>query len=319
MEKKDERIRVATLGRIMTAMGLFGALAVIALRVWFSPAMRDVETGRFTGSASVMIVTLLLLGGLVAIVFVARGGPRQEIEGKPSLILSVLVLAVGAAMALTGVADIWQALRSDDAAMLAEANRLTYILGWLQHIFCALGGAALVRLGLLLASENATRRGMAQWSLLAPVLWMWVVLANYVMSADSLVRPQDGFFTLMTYVMELLFLFYFARYMAGVGKVGSITLLMFSAGTVVFSISTPLVKLIMYMLWQDGEAYIAAGATGVLDLAVGLLALVVCITLCQSLSVPIEQPKEEEEVVDWLAGRSSDSDLIEEVEKNEEA
>ena len=98
----------------------------------------------------------------------------------------------------------------------------------------------------------------------------------------------------------MLFLFYFARYIAGVGKVGFGTLLFFSSGASLFALSAPLVRLCFMYVLPDMEAYLASGAAGPLDLAVGLLATVVSITLCQSLSaVPMEEKEEEPE---WSDG-----------------
>lgn len=320
MNRKNPRSRLATMGRLMTALSVLGAALAVVLRVWVSPSQRDVDTGLFVSNTPVMILMLLVLGGLAAVVFVSRGGVRQEIKGKPALVLAVTLLAVGAAMVFTGGADIIDSFRLLKSVVPATDSRLATILQWGQQIFCLLGGAALVRLGLVLASEGSTRRGIAQWSVLAPVLWVWLTLANYEMSYASMVRFSDGFFTLMTYIMELLFLLYFARYVAGVGKVGSSTLLFFSCGAALFAISTPAVQLLMYLL-RDSEEYAAAGSTGVLDMAIGLLALVVSITLCRSLSTHVEEtsdPSEEEEKVEWPTDDDSAVELIEEVEDDSE-
>lgn len=316
MNRKDPRSRTAAMGWIMTAVSLLSALLVVALRVWVKPAMRDADTGLFSTNKTVMILMLVMLGILAAIVFVARGGTRQEIQGKSSLILAVMAIAVGAALAFTGVADIWTALRAD--ALPTDGVQLNNFLGWMQRICGLLSGVALAHFGLALASEGSTRRGMAQWSLLAPVLWMWLVLAGYVMSYNSMVRPVDGFFTLMAYISELLFLLYFARYMAGVGKIGSVTMLLFSCSATLFAVSTPAVKLLLSLMGDYAE-YTAAGPTGILDLAIGLLALVVSITLCQSLSAPVEEPKEEEESVAWSSEQEAEVELIESVAEEDEA
>lgn len=318
MNRKDPCSRMAAMGRIMTAVGLLGALLVVALRVWIKPAMRDTDTGLFSTNKTVMILMLVMLGILAAIVFVVRGGTRREIQGKPSLILAVMTIAVGAALAFTGVADVWTALRDSAVALPTTGVQLPNLLAWMQRICGLLSGVALVRFGLLLASEGSTRRGMAQWSLLAPVLWMWLVLAGYVMSYNSMVRPVDGFFTLMAYVSELLFLLYFARYMAGVGKVGSVTMLLFSCSATLFAVSTPAVKLLLSFMGDHAE-YTAAGPTGMLDLAIGLLALVVSVTLCQSLSTPVEKPAEEEESVSWSSEQEAEVELIESVAEEDEA
>lgn len=307
--------RVNIVARVMMALGLLGAAAVVVLRVWVSPSERDIDTGLFSTNLPVialMLILLLLLGGGV---FITRGGMRQEITGKPSLTLAIALLAAGSAMTLFAVAEILARLGVIPfytvTSAASEAETLVgVLLPQLQSVFCLLGGVVLIRLGLMLASEGATRRGMIRWGLLAPVLWMWLTLANYEMSYASMVRLSDGFFTLGMYIMEMLFLLYFARYIAGVGKVGFGTMLFFSAGTTLFALSAPLVRLAMYLL-QDGEAYAAAGAAGLLDLMVGLLALAVSTTLYQSLSaVPVVEKEEEPE---WLEGGDSVAvvDLIE--------
>ena len=306
--------RMNLVARIMAGLGSLGALAVVALRVWVSPSQRDIDTGLFSTNLPVIGLLLFLLLMLGCGVFITRGGFRQEIVGKSSLALAVTLLTAGTAMVLFAAAELLARFGVITfytvTAVDPEAATLVKVLPWLQTAFCLLGGVAFVRLGLMLASEGATRRGMARWSLLTPVLWMWLVLANYEMSYASMVRLSDGFFTLGMYIMEMLFLFYFARYVSGVGRVGFGTMLFFSAGTALFAVSGPLVRLGMYLL-QDGEAYVAAGAAGPLDLLVGLLAVVVSITLCQSLSVvPEEEPDENPE---WSDGPDSVSvvDLIE--------
>lgn len=283
--------RLGIMARLMAGVGCLGAVALVLLRVWVMPAQRDIDTGLFAPNVFVIVLSCVMLAVLGALVFIMRGGPRREIVGKPSLVLSVVLLVVGAIMVLMGGLDLWTAFRTpsyDDVSVIVRA------LPWLQTVFCVLGGLALAMLGLRLASEGGIRRGMAQWSLLLPVLWSWFVLANYEMSPDSMVRVTDGgFFTLAMYIMEMLFLFRFTSYVAGVGRNGVGSVLFFSAGATVFALSNPLVSLLMYLL-QDVEAASAAGAGGLVDLAVGVLALTVTITLCQSLSAPVEEEASEE-------------------------
>ena len=150
---------------------------------------------------------------------------------------------------------------------------------------------------------------------------MWLVLANYEMSYASMVRFSDGFFTLMTYIMEMLFLFRFAGYVAGVGRNGVGSVLFFSAGATVFALSAPLVRLMLY-LQQDLEAASAAGAIGLTDLAVGVLALTVSVTLCQSLSASVkeEPPAKAEDGEVWEEPSEALLDIafIEETDGEEE-
>ena len=248
-----------------------------------------------------------------------RSRARSEITGKPSLALAVVLLVVGVAMVLYSG---WDVLTRVTTISYEEASLIAKVLPWLQIVFCLLGGVAFVLLGMRIASEGGTRRGMAQWSLLAPVMWLWLVLANYEMSPNSMVRVTDGgFFTLAMYIMEMLVLLRCACYIAGIGQVNVGSMLFFSAGTVVFSVSTPVVRLLMYLL-QDVEASSSAGAAGPLDLAVGLLALTVSITLCQSMSdAPAEEVSVEDDGVVWeeTPDELPEVELIEEIDPEEDS
>ena len=160
------------------------------------------------------------------------------------------------------------------------------ILQLLEVLFGLLSGVAFVRMGLTLLSEGATRRGMAQWGALAPVLWMWFRLASYEASFASTVRVSNGFFYFVMFILELLFLFRLARYVSGVGEVSANSLLFHAMSTALFALSAPIVRLSMYLL-QDSEAYQAAQQAGVTDFAVGVLALTVGISLVHSVAHPV--------------------------------
>lgn len=295
-------------GWMMAALGLLGAGAVVVLRVWLMPALRDNDTGLFTSNNVVIILTLLMVVALAVLAILMRGTPGEEKADKGSLLLAMVALVAGVAFLFNGALDIWSVLRTDN--MPADTARLLPILQWLQRVFCLLSGAALIHLGLLLASDKPT--GMAQWSLLAPVVWMWLLLANYEMNAASMVRLTSGYFTLMTYIAELLFLFYFARYIAGVGKVGDGMMLLFSSAASLFAISTPVVQIVTHLM-QDSAAYEAAGVADnmALDLVVGLLALTVSITLCQRFSAALAEESEGKEDVMESLGLISFADKAE--------
>ena len=300
----------------MVALGGLGALLVVVLRVWIVPAQRDMDTGLFTSNMLVVGLMLVLLAAMGAVMFLMRDHSRREITGNPALALSTVLLIVGGAMSLHGVVELLArfgmvTFYSVGQQWIGEEISLAQvILPWVQTVLSIGGGIAFVLCGLNVASEGGTRRGITKLSLLVPVLWMWFVLANYMITYVSMVRITEGFFTVAAYVMELLFLFHLASYMAGVGKRAVGSLFFFSCGAALFALSAPLVRLLLHLL-QDVEAASAAGAAGPLDLAVGVLALTVSITLCQSLSFsPVSVS--EEETVDWDDSEEviSEADLI---------
>ena len=299
-ERRNTMKRKMIIGWIMAAIGLLGAVVTVVLRVWLMPAQRDNDTGLFSTNNVVIILTLVLVVALAVLALLMRSVPRDKLEGKSSLFLALVVLVAGVTFVFTGALDIWSAVRADTLPM--ESSRLTVILQWLQRIFCLLSGVALARFGLQLTSDDTEQQPITQWSLLAPVIWMWLLLVNYEMNSASMVRLTSGYFTLMTYIAELLFLFYFARYMAGVGKVGVGMMLLFSSGAALFALSTPAVQIITHLM-GDSAAFEAAGTADDLGLhlMVGLLAVTMSVTLCQRLSaVSAAESKAAEETMEDL-------------------
>ncbi|MBQ9859677.1 MAG: hypothetical protein IJO76_03250 [Clostridia bacterium] len=274
--------------------------AAVLLRGWLLPSLRDGETGLF---ASGGVAVMLLLLGLVALAVLAFLGkePRVEITGKGGLWLAISLLIGGGLLLVSDLWEcwVWLAMGELPPPQAADDTVLGIVALILQLLCGFLGSLALVRLGLVLLSEGATRRGMAAWSGLAPVLWMWFRLARYEMSYISAVRLSQSFFDVMMFVLELLFLFKLARYTAGAGKVNAGSLQFLACSTAVFSLSGPLVRLAMYFV-GDAEAFLASRLAGLPDVAVGLVALAIAFALpvgestVQSVSAPEEEESETE-------------------------
>jgi len=136
-------------------------------------------------------------------------------------------------------------------------------------------------------------------------------LVNYEMSYNSLARLEDGFFGFGMLVVELLFLFKFARYIAGVGIVRSGFMVFYAASTALFSLSAALVSVYFYLV-NDGMSVTAHSLTCPADFAVGALALVVGITHLygeEPIQVEeIELPEEEFAGEDLIMSSSDDDD-----------
>lgn len=271
---------------VMLLVAGVGTLAVLAMRIWWMPAVRDWETGLFSPNYWVIGVMLLCLVALVVMGCLC-GPDRREITGRPALALGVSLLVAGVALAagealplLDTVPTMWDALSLLSYVDVKEANLLPILLELLQSLAGLAGGGALVLLGMRLFSEGGVRRGIAQWSALLPVLWMWLRLINYEMSYSSMVRLEDSFFGFVMLLMEMWFLFKLARYVAGVGRTPMGGLLACSCGTALFALTAPVVRLCMYLL-QDFASYEASLAT-VSDFAVGLLAAAVALTMALS-------------------------------------
>lgn len=271
---------------VMLLVAGVGTLAVLALRIWWAPAVRDWETGLFSPNYLVIGVMLLCL---VALVVMGRlcGPDRREITGRPSLALGIVLLVAGVILAagevltlLDSVPAVQDALARLSYTNAKEAELFPTILKSLQGVAGLVGGGTLVLLGMRLFSEGGVRRGIAQWSALLPVLWTWLRLINYEMSYSSMVRLEDSFFGFVMLLMEMWFLFKLARYVAGVGRVSMGTLLACSSATALFALTAPVVRLCQYLL-QDFASYEVSLATAS-DFAMGLLAAAVALTLALS-------------------------------------
>lgn len=247
---------------------------VVLLRVWLLPAAADWQTGLFT--SNYWVIGLMVAALVALMVFNYLSGPiRREIVGSAAVAVGLASLVCGVVMAAFGVLDLldFYGITAGFAAVPERA-----VLPTLEYVFCLLGGVALIRLGLALMSEGATRRGIAQWSVLAPVLWAWCRLIGYEMSYASMVRIEDNFFGFVMLIVEMLFLFRLARYASGIGRVGAGSLMFHAMATAIFALSGPLTRVGMYLL-QDNLAYDAYNLAGPVDMAVGVLALAVGIAL----------------------------------------
>lgn len=269
------------LARIMMAIGGLGALMTVALRVWLTPGVISSTTGVLDSPWTVMSFMLLCLAGLAVLSFFTRG-IRREVSGGPCVALAATMLVSAVALAIGEVDDLVNAWSNGETLLIIQG-----VLG----VFSA---AALVLLGWRLLAEGSTRRGMSQWSLLFPVLWMWLRIVNYEMSYASLARLEDSFFGFAMLVFELMFLFKLARYTAGVGQIRTGSMFFYSAATALFTLSGSIVKMAMYLM-NDGMSVQAYDLAGVADFAVGMLALMVGITyLWGTEPEPVDEPSEEE-------------------------
>lgn len=258
----------------MVVLGCGVTAAVIAMRLWLLPAAADWQTGLFTSNYWVIGLMLAALIAFGVLSYLA-GPVRREIVGTPAAVTALASMLLGLVMMGSGGLELLRMYGVLEGGHISEVGPT---LPTLEHAFCLLGGAAMIRLGLAMLSEGGTRRGIAQWSILAPVLWTWFRLIGYEMSYASMVRIEDNFFGFVMLVVEMLFLFRLARYASGIGRVSAGSLMFHAMATTLFAVSGPLVRLGMYLL-QDHMAYDAYHLAGPLDIAVGIFALVVGVSL----------------------------------------
>jgi len=267
--------------RIMTWIAVGVAAALVLLRVWLLPSVRDWETGLFSPNHYVMMLTVLGLAAMAVLGYLA-GGPRYEIGGVGGRMTALASLVCGLTMLVTDAIEGYGSMLNLQAvAQLEGQPLLTAVMPVLKNVFGVLGGIALIVLAMRLLSEGVTRRGIAQWSVLMPVAWMWLRLVNYEISYASMVRLSDSFYGLLMIIFELLFLFKLARYASGVGKMRTGVMAFYALATAALSLSAPLVRLVMYLM-GDNAAYEAHHLAGPADFALGLVALAMGVALLEA-------------------------------------
>ena len=289
----------------MAWLSVVATVATVALRSWLLPTLRDGDTGLFASGTAVIALLVAVLVALAVLGYLGRGN-RREVVSPASMWVSVSLLLGGGLVLVSSLWDVWQwvSLETLPAPVASADSTLGLVAAALQVALGTLGGGVLVCLGLELLSEGSTRRGMAGWSMLMPVLYLWVRLARYEMSYVSAVRLSQSFYDVLMFVLELLFLFALARYITGAGKVGAGRMQFLSCATAVFALSAPLVRLVMYLI-GDTAAYAADVSVGLVDVGVGILALVLAFALpCGAVEVQVSvfaEESSEEFVEDCLS------------------
>ena len=267
--------------RVMTWIAIGITVAVFALRAWLLPSVRDWETGLFTPNNYVMIFTAVGLLAMAVLGYLAAG-TRHEIDGVGCRMMALALLLCGVVMIATeGFAGYGSMLNLRDVAQVEGQPLLTASLLVAQNVFGVLGGIAFIVLGMRMLSEGVTRRGIAQWSALLPVVWVWLRLVNYEVSYASMVRLSDSFFGLLMVIFELVFVFKLARYVSGVGRMRTGVMAFYALATAVFALSAPAVRLIMFLM-GDSTAFEAHDLAGVSDFTVGLVALAMGVSLLKA-------------------------------------
>ncbi|MBR5524519.1 MAG: hypothetical protein IKU51_04560 [Clostridia bacterium] len=271
----------------MIWIGAGVSAAVVVLRLWLLPAVADWQTGMFASNYWVIGFMVAALIALAALRYLA--GPfRREIHGPAAVVMAIAALFTGAVLAVMSVLELFRILGGGVVLFDGSEESATSLLSILEHGFGVLGGAALIRFGWALLTEGATRRGIAQWSILAPVLWALVRLVGYEMSYASMVRIEDNFFGFIMLIVELLFLFRLARFASGIGRVSAGSLMGHAMATAIFAISGPVTRVGMYLL-QDHQAFAAYQLAGPTDLTIGVFALVVGIALLSGEDIGVQE------------------------------
>lgn len=248
----------------------------VLLRVLLLPLLYDGETGRFqTNYAAIAVAAVTVLG----LVYLARRTyrPRVDIACDRSLVTALTAIGAGVVIGVWTGYHVFQWLLDGVMPLPVQVRvtTLTLVLLYAMFSFGLLGAIGLIVWGFQVAAESCTRRGMASWWMLAPVMWAWFRLVWFEMSYSNSVGWSEKFFDFLMVIAQLLFLFKFARFASGIGKVTTGDMLVYGMTTVLFSLSGAFTRVILYF-YGGAQAHAISRLAGIADFAIGVFALVLC-------------------------------------------
>ena len=262
--------------RAMLILGGVMTVVTVLLRVLLLPLLHDGETGRFqTNYVAIAVAAVTVL----ALVYLARHTYRPRVDIAPDHSLFTAVAAIGAGAVLgiwTGYHAVqWLLDGIMPLPVQVRVTTLTLVLLYAMFAFGLLGAIGMIVWGFQVAAESGTRRGMASWWMLAPVMWAWFRLVWFEMAYSNSVGWTEKFFDFLMVIAQLLFLFKFARFASGIGKVTTGGMLAYGMVTVLFSLSGALTRVILYF-YGGAQAHAASRLAGIADFAIGAFAFAFC-------------------------------------------
>ncbi len=289
------RKRLSWLPMTMTAAALLLTVAIFSLRVLLMPSLRDADTGRFVMNIPALAV---LVGGLLLLLVAAFCLPRVRVDVGEAQALSVSTVMILTGVVL-GIVNVYDAVcwviggELPPPAQMQEST-LTMIVLVGMLVFGVVGAVSLICFGLEIAAQGGTHVGMRGFSVLTPVIWVWLRLAWYEMSYATSIGWSERVYDFLTVIFLMLFLFKLARFATGIGKADVGMLLFYALATAVLTLSGVFTRIGLYFT-VDAEAYHVGVLVGVADAFFGILALLLAWALvwaCRALPVPT-QPQDD--------------------------
>lgn len=265
-----------------------------AMRLLTLPQVQAEAVGE--AGISIWLLLALTAGAAVLIVLACCSRlPLRPVEGEHATPLGVVTVIAGAVLFvdtvmamvrlnLTGVTP------PPNTQILNQADRVTL---WLTLVFGFLGGVWLMALGIRWARRSPLTL-VERVGALAPVLWMWCRLARYELSYASATNAKRSFYDFFMLIFLMLFLLAMARYAADVAPPSPKSMRAYAAVAAMVGISSPLTRLGMHLL-GDVESFNASQLAGVVDFAIGLLALGMTVYLFHERATDDPDADEEED------------------------
>lgn len=279
-----------SINKVTVWVTLLFTVAATALRLFTLPQVQAEAVGE-AGISIWLLMALAAGAAVLAVIAFVNRSPLTPVEGERAVPLGIVTAVAGAVLFvdilmamvrlnLTGVTP------PPNSQILNDADR---VMLWLTLVFGFLAGVWLMALGIRWARHSPLTL-VERLGALTPVLWIWCRLARYELSYASATNAKRSFYDFFMLIFLMLFLLAFARYAADVAPPSAKAMRAYSSIAAMVGISSPLTRLGMHLL-GDVESYNASQLAGVVDLAIGLLALGLTVYLCRD----AEQPDDEDD------------------------
>lgn len=204
--------------RFQAACVVAGPLAVLLAIVRCVALPQVVSTAGDGGlSTALLITTLVTLLGIGALSF-GGDAPSGGIGGRPLWGMIAGALLVGGDMVASSVWALFRFLATGEMPVPTKVFTTVVddLLLYALVITGILGGAFFLFVGVLWLKNRRTVRHLFRVMALVPVFWIWVRVLRFEVSVVSSLNLHRSAYELLMLLFEMVFLFWFARFLSGV-------------------------------------------------------------------------------------------------------
>jgi len=260
--------------KIGAGLTVLMTLVVAALRITIVPQLQS------NGQTSVSYIVIGAIALALVILFFLMGKTAEVPRVRRKAIIPAAAAGVlfGATLVLSTVWDIVQLAVNNISP--PPGDYVTGNIDWILligiFVFGVLGGVFMIQLCLRWITSGHSRSSALVYAALIPPLWMWMRLARYELSYASAVDVSKSFYDFVMFILALLFLFGFARYISGIGRQKRLPF--FAAGTAILALSGTLAHY-FFQITNNADGLAATVLLGPADLTLGIFALLMVYVL----------------------------------------
>ena len=264
MQRKTQLAATAT---------LFMTVAVTVLRCFASPVLAENAADPVWSTVSLVtaiasVLLLLLCGGREPL-------PAPEMTGRAAKRMIPALAFTGCCFLASFVSDLATRITVSAQQTAASVSNVFFLV---LLISGALAGVFFLLTALTWAGNGKTVRGILPALSLTPFVWVIARIVQYEMMYTAALRVHLNVSDVLLLLSEMFFLLWLARYVSGSHDTMPRLFLGVSLCTGMLAISSCLTRVIM-MIFVNEEAFALSYLVAAPDLAIGILALTVGLSL----------------------------------------